>query len=263
MQRRRVPPIRSLWRWVIALSIVLVAGCAVAGFYLYHSQTEVNHLQTEVNGIQQTVGLLYAETIKLAQPGQLSPTTTTTTTSPPSTTTTTTTTVPVATAPSPPAPPSPTPPVAFTGTNIWLMVSAGALLILAGLVLRRRFVDRSGRRRKSLPQLRRNAIRTGDRELVAGQMGDRSVSDVGRRLTHGRVRVAGLAFTTVTGRAVRWPCGIRQTSRRNGYQLTIDLHALASITEKHGVRQRGGPFAGVRTPQGFVHDATGKLDVRR
>jgi hypothetical protein len=152
MQRRRGPPIRSLWRWVIVLSIGLIAGCALAGFNLYHSQTEVNHLQTEVNGIQQTVGLLYAETIKLAQPGELSPTTTTTVTSPPSTTTTTTT-VPVATAPSPPASPSPTPPVAFTGTNIWLTASVGALLILAGLVLRRRFVDRSGRRRKSLPQL--------------------------------------------------------------------------------------------------------------
>jgi hypothetical protein len=150
MQRRRGPPIRSLWRWVIVLSIVLVAGCAVAGFNLYHSQTEVNHLQTEVKGIQQTVDLLYAATTKLAQPGELPPTTTTTVTSPPSTTTTT---VPVATVPSPPTPPSPTPPVAFTGANTGLTASAGALLILAGLVLRRRFVGRSGRRRKSLPQL--------------------------------------------------------------------------------------------------------------
>jgi hypothetical protein len=157
MPRRRAPSIRSLWRWVIVLSIVVVAGCAVAGFSLYHSQTSVNHLQTEVNGIQQTAGLLYAETIKLAQPGESSPTTTTTVTSPPSTTITTatvpTTTVTVATAPSSPSPPSTTPPVAFTGANIWLTASVGALLILAGLVLRRRFVDRSGRRRKSLPQL--------------------------------------------------------------------------------------------------------------
>jgi hypothetical protein len=153
MQRRRAPSIRSVWRWAIALSIVLVVGSAVAGYEIHHLQTEFNGVQQQFNSLNQEVASLYRSATKTAQPAELPSTTTTTVTSPPSTTTTMTTvpvaTVPVATATSLPTPPSPAPPVvaapsttslaappmAFTGANTGLTGSLGALLILAGLAL--------------------------------------------------------------------------------------------------------------------------------
>ena len=51
-QRRRAPwAKRSVWNVVIALSVIVVAGFAVAGY-------EINHLRTEVNGMHAQIQTL-------------------------------------------------------------------------------------------------------------------------------------------------------------------------------------------------------------
>jgi hypothetical protein len=63
MKRRHAPyASRSVWYAVAALSIVLVAGFAAAGF-------EINHLHNQVNGLQTQVQYLTKLLLTLA--GQL------------------------------------------------------------------------------------------------------------------------------------------------------------------------------------------------
>ena len=64
MNRQRVPYARrSVWAAIAVLSIVLVAGCVIAGY-------EINHLHNEVNTLNNTVAALYQITSKSAQQGK-------------------------------------------------------------------------------------------------------------------------------------------------------------------------------------------------
>ena len=60
MKRQRGPYARRLWNVIIALSIVLLVGFAVAGY-------EINHLRTQVNGLQTQVTALHNDQATLSQ----------------------------------------------------------------------------------------------------------------------------------------------------------------------------------------------------
>ena len=60
MKRQRSPYATcSVWSVIAVVSIVLVAGCAAAGYEIYHLQSEVNGLQSQVNGLYPQVNALY------------------------------------------------------------------------------------------------------------------------------------------------------------------------------------------------------------